>query len=153
KLLPSQALKEADLLFTFSRQMSRDFDKIHFFFIAGIFMKTFKDKLIVITGGAGFIGSGIVRYLNDQGIDNLIIVDHLGTTEKWKNLVGKKFVDVIDKTQFFAWLKGRESEIKAFIHLGACSSTVETNANYLLENNYRFSTQLAEYALKHGQRL
>lgn len=115
-------------------------------------MKIFDDQYIVITGGAGFIGSGVIRYLNDQGIDNLIIVDELGSSEKWKNLVGKRFLDIIDKNQFFEWLQGRESAIEAFIHLGACSSTVETDASYLLENNYRFSVRLAEYALTHGQR-
>lgn len=110
------------------------------------------DDLIVVTGGAGFIGSGVIRYLNDQGIKNIIVVDNLGHTEKWKNLVGKQFIDVIDKSQLFDWLEGRENLIEAFIHLGACSSTVETNASYLLDNNYRFSVRLAEYALKHEKR-
>lgn len=115
-------------------------------------MKVFDDQYIVITGGAGFIGSGVIRHLNDLGIYNLIVVDHLGNSEKWKNLVGKRYLDILDKSQFFAWLEGRESTIEAFIHLGACTSTVETNADYLLENNYRFSVRLAEYALTHGQR-
>jgi ADP-L-glycero-D-manno-heptose 6-epimerase len=108
--------------------------------------------LIVVTGGAGFIGSGVIRHLNDQGKRDIIVVDELAKTEKWKNLVGKQFVDFISKHQLFDWLKGRESEIGAFIHLGACSSTVETDASYLLENNYRYTVRLAEYALKHSQR-
>lgn len=115
-------------------------------------MKVFDDQYIVITGGAGFIGSGIVKYLNDQGIYNLILVDNLGSSEKWKNLVGKRFVDLIDKSHFFFWLDDHQSAIEAFIHLGACSSTVETNASYLLENNYRFSTKLAEKAIERDQR-
>lgn len=115
-------------------------------------MKLKDDRLIVITGGAGFIGSGIVRYLNDQGMQNLVIVDDLGSTEKWKNLVGKKFVDVISKYELFKWLEGRESFIQAFIHLGACSNTLEIDAAYLFENNYRYSVKLAEYALQHGHR-
>lgn len=110
------------------------------------------EKLIVVTGGAGFIGSGVIRYLNDKGHKNLVVIDEMGQTEKWKNLVGKQFADIIEKDQFFKWLEGRQSAIQAFIHLGACSSTVETDASYLLENNYRFSVRLAEYALKHGQR-
>ncbi|MCE5318654.1 MAG: ADP-glyceromanno-heptose 6-epimerase [Parachlamydia sp.] len=111
-----------------------------------------KRQNIVVTGGAGFIGSGVIRHLNDQGHSNIIVVDELAKTEKWKNLVGKQFVDFIPKHQFFDWLKGREEEIKAFIHLGACSSTVETDASYLLENNYRFTIRLAEYAFRHGKR-
>lgn len=115
-------------------------------------MKLYDDQLIVLTGGAGFIGSGVIRHLNDKGIGNIVVVDELGTSEKWKNLVGKRFLDVVDKNQFFSWLEGKESIIEAFIHLGACSSTVETDASYLLENNYKFSTRLAEYALKHDIR-
>lgn len=111
-------------------------------------MKIFDDQLIVITGGAGFIGSCMVRYLNDLGLNNIIVVDELGSTEKWKNLVGKKFIDALDKSQLFSWLEGKESLIEAFIHLGACSDTMETDASYLLENNYRYSVKLAEYALK-----
>lgn len=115
-------------------------------------MKRYQDQVIVVTGGAGFIGSGVVRHLNDQGYHHLVIVDELRKTEKWKNLVGKKFTDVISKSQLFTWLEGRESQIGAFIHLGACSDTMETDASYLLENNYRYSVKLAEYALQHGHR-
>lgn len=115
-------------------------------------MKLYDDRLIVVTGGAGFIGSNVVRYLNDIGMNNIIIVDELGSTEKWKNLLGKKFIDIIAKDDFFPWLQDRESEIEAFIHLGACTSTVETNASYLLENNYRFSVRLVQYALEHQHR-
>lgn len=115
-------------------------------------MKTYDNQFIVITGGAGFIGSGVVRYLNERGMNNLLIVDDLGKTEKWKNLVGKQFADIISKSQLFTWLEGRESLVDAFIHLGACSDTLETDAGYLLENNYRYSVRLAEYALKHNRR-
>ena len=98
------------------------------------------------------IGSGVVRYLNDQNIDNLLLVDDLGTGEKWKNLVGKRFVNIIPPHQLLEYLKGREDEIEAFIHLGACSDTTERNCDYLLENNYRFTIELASYALKAGKR-
>ncbi len=109
-------------------------------------------KLIIVTGGAGFIGSGIIRHLNEMGKNNILVVDELDSSEKWKNLVGKRFVDVLDKSQLFSWLERKESRIEAFIHLGACSSTVETNSAYLLENNYRFTLRLAEYALNHHHR-
>lgn len=104
---------------------------------------------IVVTGGAGFIGSAVIRQLNDEGLHDIIVVDHLGTSEKWQNLVGKSFSDVLDKANLFDWLKGRHGQIEAFIHLGACSSTVEQDASYLLENNYRYTRRLAEYALEH----
>lgn len=115
-------------------------------------MKIYDDQLIVITGGAGFIGSCMVRYLNDLGLTNILVVDEFDNTDKWKNLVGKKFFDVLEKHQLFPWLEGRESSIEAFIHLGACSDTMETNSSYLLENNFRYTLRLAEYALKHDKR-
>jgi len=115
-------------------------------------MKLYNDQLIIVTGGAGFIGSCLIQHLNSLGENNIIIVDDLGTTEKWKNLVGKSFLDIISKHKFFDWLNGRESLIDAIIHLGACSSTVEKDASYLLENNYHFSVRLAEFALKHKKR-
>jgi ADP-L-glycero-D-manno-heptose 6-epimerase len=114
---------------------------------------TFNDEpLVVITGGSGFIGSCLVRHLNDAGLSNLILVDDLGDGTKWRNLLGKSFIDILDKSQLFGWLQGKESAIGAIIHLGACSSTVETNASYLLENNYRYTLRLAEYALKNDIR-
>lgn len=115
-------------------------------------MRLYDDQLIVVTGGAGLIASGVIRHLNDQGIYNIVVVDDLGKCEKWKNLVGKRFLDIIPIHQLFDWLNGRERVVEAFIHLGACSSTVEADASYLLENNYRYSQRLAEYALTNGQR-
>lgn len=110
------------------------------------------DKLIVITGAAGLIGSGVVRYLNDQGHSNLILVDELNHPDKIKNLQLKKYSQLLPIASLFSWLQGRQDEISAFIHLGACSDTLETNEDYLLENNTRFTQRLAEYALKHGHR-
>lgn len=115
-------------------------------------MRLYDDRLIVVTGGAGFIGSAVVRHLNDKGLSNIVIVDELGKDEKWKNLLGKKFVDFISKEQCFEWLKDKEHEIEAFIHLGACTNTLEDDASYLLENNTKFSIRLAEYAMEHGHR-
>lgn len=115
-------------------------------------MKLYDDKWIVITGGAGFIGSGVIRYLNDQGMSNIIVVDDLGQGEKWKNLVGKRYADIVSRHKLFDWLKGRESDIEAFIHMGACSDTVTRDADYLLDNNFRFSVRLAQYALQHEHR-
>lgn len=115
-------------------------------------MKLYDDQLIVVTGGAGFIGSCVIKHLNDQGHDNIVVVDNLGSSDKWKNLVGKRYREALHKDQLHSWLQGRETAIEAFIHLGACSSTVETDCNYLMENNYRYSLQLVEYALKNEHR-
>lgn len=112
-------------------------------------MKNPKNKTLVLTGGAGFIGSGVLKILNDEGISDILIADELGHDEKWRNLVGKKFSQFIHKDHLFEWLEGRGQEIAGIIHLGACSSTVEADANYLLENNTHYSRKLAEYALTH----
>ena len=114
--------------------------------------KLYDDQLIVITGAAGFIGSCVVRLLNDKGYHNLLLVDDFRKTEKWKNLRHKRFVDFISRDALFDFLKGREREIEAFVHLGACSSTVETDGDYFMQTNYRYSVELAEYALTHGHR-
>jgi ADP-L-glycero-D-manno-heptose 6-epimerase len=114
--------------------------------------KIYDDRLIIITGACGFIGSCIVKHLNNKGCSNLLLVDDLRSGEKWKNLVGKKFEDLISKNDLFEWIDGRESEIEAFIHLGACPSTVVTDGDYIQKNNYEFSIRLAEYALQNEHR-
>ena len=118
-------------------------------------MKLYEDKLIIVTGGFGFIGSCIVQYLNDHNMSNIVIVDDLEESpDKWQNLVGKKFVEYIPKDKFLKWLEtpGRDEDIEAFVHMGAISSTVETNVELLMENNYRYTLRLMEYAVKYGHR-
>ncbi|MEM8727729.1 MAG: ADP-glyceromanno-heptose 6-epimerase [Chlamydiota bacterium] len=112
----------------------------------------YDDRLIIITGAAGFIGSGVVRYLNQRGYNNLLLVDDYRQSIKWKNLRNKRFIDLISRDEIFDFLKGREREVGAFIHLGACSSTVETDGDYFIKTNYRFSVKLAEYALENDHR-
>ena len=110
-----------------------------------------RDKAIVVTGAAGFIGSCLVRHLNDHSMTNLILVDDF-SDEKKRNLEGKKWTHCVDKYKLGDWLKGREGEIFGFFHLGACSDTLETRRDFLMENNYSYSVKLAEFALKHGHR-
>jgi len=110
------------------------------------------DSVIVVTGAAGMIGSGIVRYLNDLGFSNLLLVDDFKQTDKWKNILGKQFRDFISRDAIFDYTIGREDEIDAVIHMGACSDTEEKNGDYLMENNYRFTVRLAEWALSYNKR-
>lgn len=102
--------------------------------------------MIVITGAAGMIGSCVVRVLNDLGYYNLVLVDDLQSTEKWKNLVGKRFKFIIPIQECLSWVD--HNKVDAIIHLGACSDTLEKNGDYLMENNYRFSVELAKRALE-----
>ncbi|MCD6152992.1 MAG: ADP-glyceromanno-heptose 6-epimerase [Syntrophobacterales bacterium] len=106
--------------------------------------------MIVVTGGAGFIGSAVVWKLNSEGIDNIVIVDHLGTSDKWKNLVNRKYADYFNKDDFIKMVCEDRApfEVDGIIHMGACSSTTERDADYLMENNYRYTRKLAEWAVK-----
>ncbi len=89
--------------------------------------------MIVVTGGAGFIGSAIVWELNRRGEKEIVIVDELGTDEKWKNLVGLQFEDFINKHKFIDSInKGTFINADAIIHMGANSSTTEKDADHLL---------------------
>lgn len=114
--------------------------------------KLYDDKLIVVTGAAGFIGSGVVRHLNDKGYHNLVLVDDFHSTLKWKNLVGKNFYEMVCRYDLFDYLEDKERDIAAFIHLGASSDTTETDGDYVMETNYHFSRHLATYAIAHGHR-
>lgn len=107
--------------------------------------------MIIVTGAAGFIGSCISRSLDESGRKDLILVDEFDSGEKWKNLRNLSFSDILDKGQLFDRLKTR-GDIEAVIHMGACSSTTERDMGYLLENNYRYTLQLAEYCLHRGVR-
>jgi ADP-L-glycero-D-manno-heptose 6-epimerase len=106
-------------------------------------------KQIVVTGAAGFIGRNIVAELNARGTDDLLLVDHLGTDEKWHNLVGLRYEDILDPAAFLTRLEaGAIGGVEAIIHLGACSATTERDADYLLRNNYHYTRTLCEWSLK-----
>jgi len=105
--------------------------------------------MIVLTGGAGFIGSAFLWKLNQEGIDDILVVDSLGNTDKWKNLRGKRFIDYMQKGDFLEMVKhGSLPKPKAVVHMGACSSTTLTDGNYFISNNYEYTKILSEWALK-----
>ena len=110
--------------------------------------------MIIVTGGAGFIGSAFVWKLNCEGIHDVIVVDHLGTSDKWKNLVPLRFEDYLRKDDFFDMVCDDDVpfEVRAVVHMGACSSTTERDADYLWENNFAYTRTLAEWALDHDIR-
>lgn len=106
------------------------------------------NKTIIVTGAAGFIGRNVVAALNRRGYDNLLLSDQLGTEEKWKNLKGLKFEDLVSPGQLLEMVQNdRLKDVNVCIHLGACSATTERNADYLLENNYRYTRKLCEWSL------
>lgn len=104
--------------------------------------------MILITGGAGFIGSALIAELNAIGRSDILLVDSLGTSEKWKNIANKQIEDYCHKNDFLRILDSglTNKSIECIFHLGACSSTTETDIDYLMENNFRFSKLLAQFA-------
>lgn len=108
---------------------------------------------IIVTGAVGFIGRNVVAELNARGRDDLILVDQLGVDDKWRNLVGLRFEDLYSPKRFLEMIEAGEVETAdAMIHLGACSATTETDADYLWENNFGYTKRLCEWSLACGAR-
>lgn len=107
--------------------------------------------MIIVTGGAGFIGSNIVKTLNMQGHDDIVVVDDLTDGRKFRNLVDCNIADYIDKEAFYELVTGKQNPfdfVEAVFHEGACSDTTEWDGFYLMNNNYEYSKRLLEYCLE-----
>ena len=111
--------------------------------------------MYIVTGAAGLIGSSIVWGLNQRGIDEIVLVDNLGTSDKWKNLRALRFAEYEEKDDFREMIQDgtfNGKKIDAIIHMGACSSTTERDASYLIDNNYKYTQELASFAVANGIR-
>jgi len=104
--------------------------------------------MIIVTGGAGFIGSAIIAGLNARGISDILVVDQLGSDERWRNLRNLTFADYVEKDDFLQMvLANKLPPAETVLHMGACSSTTETNASYLIKNNFEYTKTLARWAV------
>lgn len=116
-------------------------------------MIDFAKARVLVTGGAGFIGSALVWELNRRGCERIVIADFLETSEKWRNLVPLGFEDYVEADDLLPRLESKSlGRFDAVLHMGACSSTTERNAEYLARNNYQFTKELAACALSSNSR-
>lgn len=107
--------------------------------------------MIIVTGGAGFIGSNIIKTLNDRGERDILVVDNLKNGVKFKNIADCEIADFIDKEDFLQRVKNGErfGKVTALFHEGACSSTTEWDGRYMMQNNYEYSKVLLHYCLEY----
>ena len=108
---------------------------------------------VLVTGGAGFIGSGLIQALNASGVDRIVVADFLDSSTKWENLRDLRFEDYLEADLLPERLQsGTLGTFDLVLHMGACSSTTETDAAYLIRNNYEFTKSLAEWSVRAGSR-
>ena len=109
--------------------------------------------MIIVTGGAGFIGSNIIKGLNERGREDILVVDDLRDGAKFHNLVDCEILDFIDKDDFISMLQGGTGlaePVEAVFHEGACSSTTEQDGRYLMQNNYAYSRRMLQFCIENA---
>ncbi|MDR3074123.1 MAG: ADP-glyceromanno-heptose 6-epimerase [Deltaproteobacteria bacterium] len=111
--------------------------------------------MYIVTGGAGFIGSAMLWKLNSLGIADILVVDHLGSSEKWNNLVNRRYTEYLPREVFLERIcrDALRGPVEGIFHLGACSDTTERDVDFLFRNNYEYTRSLVRYALDKGIRL
>jgi len=109
--------------------------------------------MLIVTGGAGFIGSNLVHELNAHGITDILVVDNLANARKFENLNGARYVDYMDKREFRRAMRENAvgaGKIDAILHQGACSNTLEDDGAYMMDNNFQCTKEVLEFAIRQG---
>jgi len=114
--------------------------------------RPYKRSMIVVTGGAGFIGSNIVAALEARGLGPIVVCDRLRDGGKWKNIAKRELADIVHPDNLFAFLDSHRGGIDAIVHMGAISATTETDADLIVETNFRLSLNLWQWCAGNNAR-